>query len=75
MLKRLPRSVKHGRASSPSVTRMLDLAKELFDLVLAGRIVGEPKQIFALDEAAAAHQRARIAFNQRRDRAHTIKKI
>jgi hypothetical protein len=41
------------------------------DLVLARKIVGELEQIFALEEAAAAH----LAFNKQRDRAHTIKKI
>jgi NADPH:quinone reductase len=35
---------------------MLDMAKELFDLVRAGKIVGEPKQIFALEDAAEAHR-------------------
>ena len=35
---------------------MLDMAKELFELVLAGKIVGEPKQIFALEDAAEAHR-------------------
>src|SRR3974390_3104985 len=30
---------------------MLDMARELFDLVLAGKIVSEPKQIFPLAEA------------------------
>lgn len=35
---------------------MLDMAKELFDLVLAGKITGEPKQTFALAEAAEAHR-------------------
>ena len=35
---------------------MLDMAKELFDLVLAGKITGEPKQSFALAEAAEAHR-------------------
>jgi len=34
---------------------MLDMAKELFGLVRAGKIVGEPKQIFALEDAAEAH--------------------
>jgi len=33
---------------------MLDMAKELFDL--AGKIVDERKQIFALEEAAAAQR-------------------
>ncbi len=37
-------------------THMLDMAKELFDLVLAGKIKGEPNQTFALADAALAHQ-------------------
>ncbi|MNJ18979.1 Quinone oxidoreductase 1 [compost metagenome] len=37
-------------------SHMLSMAKELFDLVLAGKISGEPKQIFALAEAAEAHR-------------------
>jgi NADPH2:quinone reductase len=36
--------------------RMLEMARELFDLVQAGKIVGEPKQAFALADAAAAHR-------------------
>jgi NADPH2:quinone reductase len=32
------------------------MAAELFDHVLAGRIVGEPKQSFALADAAQAHR-------------------
>jgi NADPH2:quinone reductase len=35
---------------------MLEMAGELFDHVLAGRIVSEPQQIFALTEAADAHR-------------------
>ena len=35
---------------------MLDMAKELFDHVLAGRIVSEPQQRFALADAADAHR-------------------
>jgi NADPH2:quinone reductase len=35
---------------------MLDMARELFDHVLAGRISGEPKQQFALADAADAHR-------------------
>jgi len=35
---------------------MLDMAKELFDHVLAGRIVSEPQQEFALEDAADAHR-------------------
>lgn len=37
-------------------THMLDMARELFDHVLAGRIVSEPKQSFALADAADAHR-------------------
>lgn len=32
------------------------MAKELFDLVLAGKIVSEPRQTFALKDATAAHR-------------------
>lgn len=35
---------------------MLEMARELFDHVLAGRIVSEPQQIFALADAADAHR-------------------
>ena len=35
---------------------MLDMARELFDHVLAGSIVSEPKQSFALADAADAHR-------------------
>jgi NADPH2:quinone reductase len=35
---------------------MLAMAKELFDHVLAGRIVAEPKQTFMLADAAEAHR-------------------
>ncbi|WP_213958408.1 quinone oxidoreductase [Variovorax sp. dw_954] len=35
---------------------MLDMARELFDHVLAGRIVSEPKQVFQLEDAAEAHR-------------------
>ena len=35
---------------------MLAMADELFDHVLAGNIVGEPKQSFALADAAEAHR-------------------
>jgi NADPH2:quinone reductase len=37
-------------------SHMLDMARELFDHVLAGRITGEPKQTFALADAADAHR-------------------
>jgi NADPH2:quinone reductase len=35
---------------------MLDMAKELFDLVRAGKIAAEPRQTFALADAAEAHR-------------------
>ena len=35
---------------------MLDMANELFGLVCAGKIVAEPKQTFALSDAAEAHR-------------------
>jgi NADPH:quinone reductase len=37
-------------------SHMLSMAKELFDLVLAGKISSEPKQTFALADAAEAHR-------------------
>ena len=36
--------------------KMLEMASELFDLVLAGKIVSEPGQSFALADAAEAHR-------------------
>jgi NADPH2:quinone reductase len=35
---------------------MLDMAKELFDKVLAGNIVSEPSHVFSLTEAGQAHR-------------------
>jgi NADPH:quinone reductase len=35
---------------------MLEMARELFGLVLAGKISGEPNQTFALADAADAHR-------------------
>jgi len=37
-------------------SHMLSMARELFDLVLAGKIKSEPGQMFALDQAADAHR-------------------
>ena len=37
-------------------SHMLAMADELFEHVLAGRITGEPKQTFALADAAEAHR-------------------
>jgi NADPH2:quinone reductase len=36
--------------------KMLEMAAELFEHVLAGRIVGEPRQTFALADAGEAHR-------------------
>ena len=49
---------------------MLEMAKELLDLVLAGKIVGEPKQTFALADAAEAHR----ALESRRTTGATVLK-
>jgi NADPH2:quinone reductase len=35
---------------------MLEMAREVFDLVLAGEIVSEPSQVLPLEEAAEAHR-------------------
>jgi NADPH2:quinone reductase len=37
-------------------SQMLAMAKEVFDMVLAGKIASEPKQSFALADAAEAHR-------------------
>jgi NADPH:quinone reductase len=47
---------------------MLAMAKELFDLVLAGKITSEPKQTFALADAAEAHR----ALESRRTTGATV---
>jgi NADPH2:quinone reductase len=49
---------------------MLEMAKELLDLVLAGKLVGEPKQTFALADAAEAHR----ALESRRTTGATVLK-
>ena len=49
-------------------SQMLAMAKELFEHVLAGRIVGEPKQEFALADAAQAHR----ALESRRTTGATV---
>jgi len=49
-------------------THMLAMADELFGHVLAGRITGEPKQEFALAEAAEAHR----ALESRRTTGATV---
>ena len=47
---------------------MLEMARELFDHVLAGRIASEPQQSFALADAAQAHQ----ALESRRTTGATV---
>ncbi|HSV82758.1 MAG TPA: quinone oxidoreductase [Ramlibacter sp.] len=47
---------------------MLDMARELFDLVLAGKIRSEPNQTFALADAAQAHR----ALESRRTTGATV---
>ncbi|CAB5686518.1 Quinone oxidoreductase 1 [Delftia tsuruhatensis] len=47
---------------------MLEMARELFDHVLAGRIVSEPQQSFALADAAEAHR----ALESRRTLGATV---
>ena len=47
---------------------MLAMADELFGHVLAGRITGEPKQSFALADAAEAHR----ALESRRTTGATV---
>jgi NADPH2:quinone reductase len=37
-------------------SHMLDMAREMFDLVAAGKIASEPGQVFSLAEAADAHR-------------------
>jgi NADPH:quinone reductase len=49
-------------------SHMLAMADELFDHVLAGRIAGEPKQEFALADAAQAHR----ALESRRTTGATV---
>ena len=53
-------------------SHMLAMADELFGHVLAGRITGEPRQQFALADAAAGAPRARIAPDHRRHRAGAL---
>lgn len=49
-------------------THMLDMARELFDHVLAGNIISEPKQSFALSDAVDAH----IALEGRKTIGSTV---
>jgi NADPH:quinone reductase len=50
---------------------MLDMARELFDLVAAGKIASEPGQVFSLAEAAEAHR----ALESRRTIGATVLKL
>jgi NADPH2:quinone reductase len=47
---------------------MLEMARELFEHVQAGRIVGEPRQVYPLAEAAEAHR----ALESRRTTGATV---
>jgi NADPH2:quinone reductase len=49
---------------------MLDMAREVFDLVLTGKIASEPNQTFALADAAEAHR----ALESRRTVGATVLK-
>jgi NADPH2:quinone reductase len=49
-------------------SHMLEMAGELFALVIAGKITGEPKQIFSLADAADAHR----ALESRRTTGATV---
>lgn len=48
--------------------KMLQMADEVFGMVLSGKIVSEPSQIFALDQAAEAH----IALESRKTVGATV---
>lgn len=48
--------------------KMLQMADEVFDMVLSGKIVSEPSQIFPLDQAAEAH----IALESRKTVGATV---
>jgi len=37
-------------------SHMLAMANEVFDMVMSGKITSEPKQSFALEDAAQAHR-------------------
>jgi NADPH2:quinone reductase len=49
-------------------SHMLDMARELFGLVLAGKITSEPQQSFALADAAEAH----LALESRKTTGATV---
>ena len=53
-------------------SHMLAMADELFGLVLAGKISGEPKQSFALADAAEAHRALESRADHRRHRAGAL---
>lgn len=50
---------------------MLAMAREMFDLVEAGKIVSEPGQVYDFTDAAAAHR----ALESRRTTGSTVLKI
>ncbi|WP_319824290.1 quinone oxidoreductase [Thalassovita sp.] len=48
--------------------KMLEMADEVFDMVLSGKIVSKPSQVFALEEAAQAH----MALESRKTTGATV---
>ncbi len=51
---------------------MLDMAREMFDLVLAGKITSSPSQTFPLDDAAEAHRMLEGRKTTRGERIDTV---
>ncbi|CAB3803641.1 2-haloacrylate reductase [Paraburkholderia caffeinitolerans] len=49
-------------------SHMLSMANEVFDMVLAGKLTSEPKQSFALEDAAQAH----LALENRKTSGATV---
>lgn len=49
-------------------TKMLEMANEVFDMVLSGKIASEPSQVFKLEEAAQAH----MALESRKTTGATV---
>lgn len=49
-------------------SHMLSMANEVFDMVVAGKLISEPKQSFALEDAAQAH----LALENRKTSGATV---
>ena len=54
-------------------SHMLDMAREVFDWVLAGKIASEPNQTFALADAAEAHRALEFAPDGRLHRPQALR--